>query len=421
MTETVEPHSNKDKELYITPRTKWIVYNSMVLFGLASLLPWNMVITATGYFAAKFAETNSTTIETGFPSYFQIGGIGSNVIFSLSSIVLLKYVPIKPVLVTCNTVALIIFVAMTIMSKQITVTWPMSFFVISNVIFCLACGASAAYISGMMAVASMLTPSAVQGFFLGQGTAGLFATVLSIITLSIPGSDPVQAGFYYFLIASLSLMLSLVVYLLFNRLSFVRNNTVRKEEQTDGGIEDAAGEISAFQVFMKIWKFCATSLITLLITLACFPAALSALKSTSPDTTSPWSTTYFLPVVSFLTFNVGDVLGRVTSSLLPYPSKRLILPLAISRVIFIPLIYMCNLQPRSINVWFKSDVWPAVFNFFMAWSTGHILSLSAAYGPQEVDTKSAKSLAGTYAAFSSALGLVIGSVLVFPFLDILKI
>jgi len=420
MSET-ESLLGKNVEQYITPRTKWTVYFSMVLFGLSSLLPWNMVITATGYFAAKFSETNSTQIETGFPSYFQIGGIGSNVAFSLSSIVLLKYVPIKPVLITCNTVALIIFVVMTVMSKQITVTWPMSFFYISNVIFCVACAVSAAYISGMMAVASMLTPTAVQGFFLGQGAAGLFATLLSIITLSIPGADPVQAGFYYFLIAAISLALSLVAYLLFSRMSFVRNNTMRKEEK----IEDQAGadtsDLSAFQVFMKIWKFCISSLITLLITLACFPAALSALRSTSTDTTSRWTTTYFSPVMIFLIFNIGDVLGRVTSSILPYPTKRLILPLSICRIVFIPLLYMCNLQPRSLTVWFKSDVWPAIFNLLMSWTNGHLLSLSAAYGPQEVETKSAKSLAGTYGAFSCALGLVIGSVLVFPFLDILKI
>ena len=406
-----------DKEVYITPGTRRTVYSFMVLFGLASLLPWNLVITATGYFATKFAETNSTTIETGFPSYFQIGGIGSNVALSLSSIFLLKYVPIKPVLVTCNTLVLIILLAMTVMSKQSTVTWPMSFFVISNVIFCLACGASAVYISGMLAVASMLTPSAVKGFVLGQGSAGLFATVISIVTLSIPGADPVQAGFYYFFIATLSLGMSLVGYVFFNRLSFVKNNTVEKEEE----VEEDTGKLSAFQLFMKIWKYCTAQLLTLLITLACFPAAMSSLKSTSSDTDSPWTTTYFLPVMTFLIYNIGDVLGRVTSSLLPYPSKRFILPIAISRVIFIPLIYMCNLQPRTINVWFKSDVWPAAFNLLFSWTNGHIISLASAYAPDEVASKSDKSMVGTFSAFSCALGLVIGSLLVFPFLDILKI
>lgn len=411
------------KEILLPRRTRWTVYLSMVLFGLASLLPWNMVITATGYFAAKFNETNSTSIETGFPSYFQIGGIGSNVALSLSSIALLKYVPIKPVLITCNVLTLIVVISMTVMAKQTTVSWAMSFFVYSNVSFCIACAASAAYISGMVAIASMLMPSAIQGFYLGQGTAGLFATVLSIITLSLPDSDPVDAGFYYFLIASLTLAVALVGFLFFTRISFVRSSTIRQSDEADGADEEDYNqkELSVFEVFMKIWKYCCTALVTLLITLACFPAAMSGLKSTSDKTDTSWATTFFLPVLTFLIFNIGDVLGRITSSLIPYPSKRLILPAAISRVVFIPLIYMCNLQPRTIPVWFGSDVWPAVFNLAFSWSNGHILSLAAAYGPQEVQTKSAKSLAGTYAAFSSALGLVIGSLLVFPFLDILKV
>ena len=82
---------------------------------------------------------------------------------------MLKYLPIRPVIYISNTIALLMFILMTIMSKQDTVTWPMGFFLFANVSFCIACASSAAYISGMMAIASMLTPNAIQGFYLGQG------------------------------------------------------------------------------------------------------------------------------------------------------------------------------------------------------------------------------------------------------------
>ena len=407
------------EEKNLPSSTKWTVYFMMVLFGLASLLPWNMVITATGYFHNKFQETNSTVILEGFPSYFQIGGIGSNVFISLSSMIILKHVSIKPVMLACNSLVLVIFVMMTVMAKLTTITWPMTFFALTNVMFCIACGASAAYISGMMAIASMLTSNAIAGFYLGQGAAGFFATLLSIITLSIPGADPVTAGFYYFLIASCSLVIALVAYFMFSKMSYVRNSTMRSEDKDSA---EAGGEnLTSLQVFRKIWKYCAANLVTLLITLTCFPAALSSLKSSSQDTEGQWVTTYFVPVITFLFFNIGDVLGRITSSFVSLPSKRFILPVALCRIAFIPLIYMCNLQPRTLNVWFASDAWPAIFNLLMSWSNGHILSLSAAYGPQEVESKSAKSMAGTYAAFCSSLGLVIGSMLVFPFLAILKV
>ena len=420
---TKEPSSKKSDEV---PRTtRWTVFMLMMLFGLASLLPWNMVITATGYFAAKFAETNSTTIQEGFPSYFQLGGIASNVAVSLSSIVLFKYLPIKPVLITCNIVALVVFVVMTVMAKLTTTTWAMAFFVTSNVLFCIVCAVSSAYISGVMAMASMILPSAVRGFSLGQGTAGLVSTLLAIITLSFPGVDPVTAGFYYFLLASSLLVVALVAYIAFTNMDFVKKSTLRGHERlvayTSSTISITKTDPSPHGVFKKTLTCNLTSFITLLITLACFPAALSALKSTrTHGLNSPWTNTYFQPVMTFLLFNIGDVLGRITSSFLTLPSKRFILPVSLLRVIFIPLIYMCNLQPRSIPVWFTSDIWPGIFSVFLSWTNGHLLSLSASYCPQQVTSNAEKSLAGSYSASSSALGLVIGSLLVFPLLQILK-
>ena len=426
---TKDPTKNSE-ENQVPRKTRWLIYMLMMLFGLASLLPWNMVITATGYFAAKFAETKSSTIEEGFPSYFQIGGIASNVAVSLSSIVLFKYLPIKPVLITCNTLALVIFIVMTVMAKLSTTTWPMVFFILSNVLFCLVCCMSSAYTSGMMSMASMILPSTVQGFILGQGTAGLVSTLLSIMTLSFPGINPVDAGFYYFLIATTILSAALVAFILFTKMDFVQKSTLRSQEIERFRASSSAStisanlekpEISAHAIFMRILKYNLTSFTTLLITLACFPAALSALRTTqTTNLNSTWNQTYFQPVMTFLLFNIGDVLGRITSGVVTLPSKRWILPISLLRIVFIPLIYMCNLQPRSIPVWFTADIWPGVFSILISWTNGHILSLAASYCPQEVTKSSEKSLAGSFSAFSSALGLVIGSLLVFPLLRIIK-
>ena len=426
---TKDPTKNSE-ENQVPRKTRWLIYMLMMLFGLASLLPWNMVITATGYFAAKFAETQSSTIEEGFPSYFQIGGIASNVAVSLSSIVLFKYLPIKPVLITCNTLALVIFIVMTVMAKLSTTTWPMVFFILSNVLFCLVCCMSSAYTSGMMSMASMILPSTVQGFILGQGTAGLVSTLLSIMTLSFPGINPVDAGFYYFLIATTILSAALVAFILFTKMDFVQKSTLRSQEIERFRASSSAStisanlekpEISAHAIFMRIVKYNLTSFTTLLITLACFPAALSALRTTqTTNLNSTWNQTYFQPVMTFLLFNIGDVLGRITSGVVTLPSKRWILPISLLRIVFIPLIYMCNLQPRSIPVWFTADIWPGVFSILISWTNGHILSLAASYCPQEVTKSSEKSLAGSFSAFSSALGLVIGSLLVFPLLRIIK-
>ena len=379
-------------EAFILSKTKRLIYFFMMVFGLSSLLPWNMVITATGFFSAKFSETESKRISESFPQYFQIGGIGSNVAFSLGSMILLKYVRIKPVVFATNFVIMVVFAVITVFAHMDTKSWAYTYFVTVNFLFCLSCALSASYISGVTATASMLFPSAVSGFYLGQGMAGLFATAISVVTLSLPAIDPIKAGFYYFLIATLTLLTAFVCYCIFNRLSYVRHAYIAAENRKSLGSAD----VPSFEIFKQVWQFCLTSLLTLLITLACFPAAFSALESTSYNTSMTWRETYFKPIIVFLMFNIGDVIGRITASVAPFPTPKWILPLSILRVVFIPLVFLCNLQPRIIPVWFRHDSLPGIFNFLLSLSNGHFLSLAASYAPQHVATKAEQAVVGTF-------------------------
>ena len=47
------------------------VYGMFIVFGIASLTPWNMFITATAYFESKF-NGSSPAIEENFTNYFQV-------------------------------------------------------------------------------------------------------------------------------------------------------------------------------------------------------------------------------------------------------------------------------------------------------------------------------------------------------------
>ena len=393
----------------------------MILFGLASLLPWNMFITATGYFQGKFNATESETIIINFPSYLQIGGIVSNVVLSMSSMIIIRYVRIPHLINLSNTIMLAGFIFTTFLTKINTDSWAVTFFVLTNVVFCIMSALTALYVSSMMAMASMMPPHSIKGFFLGQALAGLFATCLSIITLSIPGANTDDAGFYYFLIASLTLSASLMLYVVFRKMPYVRFYLEKGEESSSLESEKLDGEVvetlTLFQLFRATQKYSLASFFALLYTLVMFPAVMSRLKSTGPD--GRWSETYFLPVIVFLGFNVGDVCGRISSSFLRWPGKNLILWVSIARVIFIPLLLMCNLQPRAIAVWFTSDIFALVLIFLFGWSNGHILSLSVSYAPQDVVGDINKASIGTIQAFSCSCGLVVGSCLVFAVVSII--
>ena len=400
---------------------KWSVFFIMVLFGLTYLIPFDMIFAANGYFRAKFSETDNEVIVNNFPSYFQTGGISAQVAMSLSSMIILKRVSIEPFVVSCNLLALTLFTAMTILSKVSTSTWPMGFFVLTTLMYCTACAAGAMYKSGVMAIASMLHPKAVQGFILGQSAAGAINSLISLVTLSFPDTNVLEAGFYYLLSSCLCLIVSLSVYVfIFNKMPYVKFNTIRKSHSrssdSSDSDQDSVSETSPDQkdeatflsVFKEIWQFCSANFITLVITLLLFPAALSNLQ---PSTDKIPQHVY--TVLIFLVFSVGDVVGALTSTFFSLPRKY-VLPLSISRLLFIPLTLMCNIQPRTLPVWFRADCCPALIYFFMAWSNGVVLSIAATYCSTSVNSNLSKSIAGTLSAFSCALGLIVGSVLVFP-------
>jgi equilibrative nucleoside transporter 1/2/3 len=67
----------------------FLVYFVMLLFGLASLLPWNIFITATSYFVDYKLNTNTSmnaTYRNDFTFYVGIIGQSTNVLMNLLNI-----------------------------------------------------------------------------------------------------------------------------------------------------------------------------------------------------------------------------------------------------------------------------------------------------------------------------------------------
>ena len=411
-------------------RTRYFVYTVMVAFGLTSLLPWNIIITAHGYYAVKLNETHVNYITEHFPSYFQIVGIGSHFLLSLSAVSFLKLGNLSSCIYQSNCVILFIFILTSLFPLVNTSYWAVSFFGLSLVLFGASLALSAVYMSAMMGLSVLLTPNAVQGFYLGQGVAGLFAACLSLITLSMPHADPVTAGFYYFLVTSVYLAVSLLAFFFFNRNEFVRSSVRRASEQEHASSLHLNKDETLRQpgtivlsVFKSIKKFCFVTTMTSTITSTCFPAALSTLVSTDTTQDSMWVSTFFLPVVAFLFFALGDVLGRVTSSFILVPSRKYLLPVASLRLLLIPLIFTCNLQPRGawLPVLFHNDIAPAIFTLTLSWSNGHLQSLAAYYAPLQLDLHRDKATASSLIAFSYSSGLLSGSVLVFILCKLLNL
>ncbi|XP_066574899.1 equilibrative nucleoside transporter 2 isoform X2 [Amia ocellicauda] len=310
-------------------------------------------------------------------------------------------------------------------------------------------------------------------FMSGQGLAGTFATLAMILSIASE-TDFETAALGYFITPCVGTLVTVLSYLLLPRLEFYKfystgqkyeqetNDTLLHKEENGvaldgeqlnghtngkavcadnspapGSLGEAGGsgpsqafltleegdghtptagaskgnKASLLQVFKKVrvMAFCVTFVFT--VTLSVFPAVTADVKTRIQG---KW-VSYFIPVCCFLAFNLMDWFGRTITTWLCWPKKEspLFPALVCARVVFIPLLMLCNVEPRWLMpVWFSHDAWFAFFMLLFAGSSGYFVCLSMSYAPQLVEPQDAET-AGALMTFFLALGLSLGAALSF--------
>lgn len=386
------------------------IFAMFVVFGIASLTPWNMFITATAYFESKF-KGSGQAIEQNFQNYFQTGAICTDVLMSFITVPLVRMVRIPRLVYFALSVMLAMFLLTSFLAHVDSSTWARDFFLLTEVSFCIMCGGGAMFISTMLAITSSLHPLYIDAFLIGLTLAGVIASVLNIITLSIPDIDFVGAGFWYFVGASAILTISIILFGIFHCRHYQDDYTkVRASPESDSSESDSTEIRTPFsELVRKTAPHGYSCFFGLYITFVMFPAVLSSLKSSSDNTESVWANRYFLPVALFLSFNMGDLLGRFVARMSEFPGRCFLPWYTTLRAVFVLLLLMCNLHPRVIPVWFSYDLIPATLTFFFACAGGQILTLSLRFGAEKGTTTADKATIGTIMGAHGALGRILGS------------
>ncbi|KAF4071445.1 hypothetical protein AMELA_G00273360 [Ameiurus melas] len=294
-------------------------------------------------------------------------------------------------------------------------------------------------------------------FMSGQGLAGAFAALAMLMAIA-SDTDAQTAALGYFITPCVGTLVTLISYLLLPKLEFARfylnkskgqsyevdasRELLSKGVQENGELssqatdpvpngspcspesdvarqafvsmdaeQDKQVKSSVLEVLKKIWlmAFCITFVFT--VTLSVFPAVTVDVKTVYEG---KWEN-YFIPVCCFLLFNVMDWFGRSITSRVRWPSKesRLFPALVVSRVIFIPLLMLCNVQERQfMPVVFGNDWSFAIIMVFFSVSSGYCVCLSMSYAPQLVAPQDGET-AGALMTFFLALGLSLGAALSF--------
>lgn len=172
--------------------------------------------------------------------------------------------------------------------------------------------------------------------------------------------------------------------------------------------EECQERSSVLAVFKKIWLMAACVTCVFAVTLSVFPVITVRVQTVYTDNAA-WKKV-FTCVCCFIVFNAMDFAGRSTPSLVQWPSKGSVLfPAAVlSRLLFIPLLMLCNVPNSNLTILFRHD---AAFVFIMAlfsFSNGYLASLCMAYAPQLVRSKDCET-AGSLMTFFLVLGLALGA------------
>ncbi|XP_049599296.1 equilibrative nucleoside transporter 2 isoform X2 [Syngnathus scovelli] len=444
------------------------------ILGLGTLLPWNFFMTASLYFQRRLSA-NASNVTDGGHGDDDGGGSGYSKYFNscmtlLSQLPLLLFTLLNSILYQRISEAVriagsLIFILLLFVFTAALVKVEMDterFFSVTMATIWFINSFGAVLQGSLFGLVGMLPQKYSAVFMSGQGLAGTFAAVAMLLATA-SDAHPESAALGYFITPCVGTLATLACYLLLPRLEFARHyfgqgakyepgatdellaesltadggklngrangsapvkdgdgaegSEARRERSREaflalGQVDKKQAKASIFEVFKKIWvmAFCVTFVFT--VTLSVFPTVTVDVRTTALP--GKWDD-YFIIVCCFLTFNINDWLGRTVTTLIRWPRKEspLFPLLVVSRVVFIPLLMLCNVQPRVfLPVYFASDAVFAVIVALFSISSGYFVCLSMSYAPQLVEAKDAET-AGSLMTFFLALGLSIGAALSF--------
>ncbi|KAM9667215.1 equilibrative nucleoside transporter 1 isoform 2-T2 [Trichechus inunguis] len=454
----------------------WLIF---FMLGLGTLLPWNFFMTATMYFTTRLDKSHNVSLDTAevnkdiqasappaapstersslsatFNNVMTLCAMLPLLLFTCLNSFLHQRIP-QSVRILGSLLAILLVFMITAILVKVQMD-ALSFFVITMIKIVFINSFGAILQGSLFGLAGLLPISYTAPIMSGQGLAGCFSSVAMICAIA-SGSELSESAFGYFITACAVIILTIICYLGLPHLKFYRYYQQHKlegpgeqetkldliskdpsttshppgEEPRAGKEEPRAGKeeprvsapnsqptsnkpsVRAILKNISVLAFSVCFVFT--VTIGLFPAVSAEVKSSIAGA-SAWGN-YFIPVSCFLTFNVFDWLGRSLTAVFMWPGKdsHWLPSLVVARVVFVPLLILCNVHPRYyLPVVFEHDAWFIFFMATFAFSNGYLASLCMCYGPKKVKPAEAET-AGAIMAFFLCLGLALGAVFSFLF------
>ncbi|KDQ14170.1 hypothetical protein BOTBODRAFT_174968 [Botryobasidium botryosum FD-172 SS1] len=423
----------------LDPKVRWI----QCALGASALLPWNALITALPYFLSRLESTPN--LLATFGSYLVIA-------FTSAQLAFFAYATTRTN--TANfiawarytTTALVLLLLLTALLPVLPLP-PQAFatLVLAGSVVQAATGAYRQ--TALVALAAHFGPFSIQAYVAGQAAVGVAVSVVQYVGAALAmyhdkGDDGKDGGgaeigamaFFALATAFMASMIPAHAWLTnspaYRALSTSRASedriTAAQGAQETQPLLPAASvapeehkDVSMWEVARMNWKYNLGVGLVFSISLSVFPSITTSIRSVR-DTDSGFFSPLLFNYFHFVIFNTADYLGRHACSNPRFHiwSPNKLLGLSVVRVLFIPLILLCNVQrpgQQSATPIFNSDVAYWLLLAALALSNGYVSSLCMMAAPSlEHNPRLSKSqvdAAATISQFCLIGGLSAGSVL----------
>ncbi|KAJ3643534.1 hypothetical protein Zmor_026238 [Zophobas morio] len=358
-------------------------FTTYVLFyalGTVTLVPFNFFTTATDMYKFRDPESNlsySTENRTGlqaeFTADYTIVSNVSNAVFIILTILWIRRLTIlvRTIMALCGTIA--IFVCTCIFVKLDTDSWQTGFMVVTLLTGFFLTGFCGIFLVTLFEMAPKFPPSYLAVIFSGQAICGILSALAQIVSLSVD-ADPAVNGLVYFLSGLSFVVLTLVGFSWSLRTSHFFKHHFWKEIAAE---KFEVSKEKILTILHKVKFYLLAMTITCGSTIMVQPSVTSLVLSVDKNNGNNWNDVYFAPVITFLVYCTSDYFGREFAMLLKKHSQGLVLlSAACVRVVFVPLLMLCNAQPRDhLPVVFDEDYAYIIFIIIIASTNGFLMNL----------------------------------------------
>ncbi|DAZ96343.1 TPA: LOW QUALITY PROTEIN: hypothetical protein N0F65_007993 [Lagenidium giganteum] len=437
-------------------RQAGLAYAIFLFIGIGASLPWNVFITAEGYFQQRLAHTR---FEESFLNWFSMAfNITTLSTMFVRTVCIGERMP-GPV---ASVFAGLVVISCVIFGHSLITKMPQyagdSFFQLTMASIMVVSMACTALQDGLLRMAANFPPQYTQAIVTGQALAGLGVSVSNFLILffndpSKPAphvmpnlfvrmaSDVDLCAFVYFTLVFVTSVLCLASFVVLTRLELFQHYQYGKrnamttssemksaamaeahERLLDGQPELKQASPELLAVAFRIRLYAATVFFVFLVTLAVFPGITSSIQSMHPER-GRFFRDLFAPF-SFILFNFGDLLGRLVAPWCAIKTSRQLLYASLARLLFFPLLMLCNVSNEHhqaiTTVVFRNDLLPVLFLLVCALTNGLFCTLALMHYPGLLRNNQEKEMGGTIMFFVISIGLCAGSLMSFVLQALLK-